>query len=257
MAALKIFDPELIERFGEAKQRTRIERELSLRGEHHKHLVEIYDGGHCPSSGYYYVVMSYIAAPNLASVIGDIPRDRVWPIIAQIAAACKFLETKRIAHRDVKPENIVISRDFEDATLLDLGVIRPFGEAGLTDEDQRVFIGTLRYASPEFLWRTEEDTEEGWRALTFYQIGAVLHDLIMRTRIFNEFWSPTPAWPKQLNTKFRMSGSSEVVPRIGSISQELPYQRPCTSLEIRRLREDFEVKTSHDLSPLDAKDRIP
>jgi hypothetical protein len=68
--------------------------------------------------------------------------------------------------------------------VMDFGVIRPVGEPGITDGDQRPFIGTLQYSSPEFLFRTEADTPEGWRALTFYQLGAVLHDLIMRQRIF-------------------------------------------------------------------------
>jgi hypothetical protein len=67
---------------------------------------------------------------------------------------------------------VAISHDFEHCTLLDLGVIRPVGIAEITDERQRHFIGTLRYSPPELLIREEQDTPEGWRAITFYQLGA-------------------------------------------------------------------------------------
>lgn len=189
-AALKVFDPELVERFGKATQLGRIDRERSLIGEHHPNLVQIYDGGECRTSGYLFVAMEFIDAPNLAESITLVPRDKIASILHQIASAAQFLEDKQLAHRDIKPENIAIFPDFLRAVLLDLGVLRPFGDPNLTDEDERVFVGTLRYSSPEFLLRTELDSIEGWRALTFYQLGAVLHDMIMRLPLFKEFSEP-------------------------------------------------------------------
>jgi serine/threonine protein kinase len=174
--ALKVFDPELVERFGKATQLGRIARERGLIGECHPNLVQIFDGGECYDSGYLYVAMELIEAPNLGSILSLVPRDKIAPIVQQVAAAARFLEDKNIAHRDIKPENIAVFSDFSRAVLLDLGVLRPFGDPGLTDENARVFIGTLRYSSPEFLKRTEKDTLEGWRAITFYQLGAVLHE---------------------------------------------------------------------------------
>ena len=86
----------------------------------------------------------------------------------------------------------MISGDFSKAILLDLGVLLPIGAESLTDVDQRQFIGTLRYSSPEFLFRQEENTIEGWRAVTFYQLGAVLHDLLMKKVLFEDFTDPFP-----------------------------------------------------------------
>jgi len=189
-AAVKIFDPELIERLGKPMQLARIARECALAEGGHPHLVRIYDGGECVSTGRLYVAMELIDAPNLGSVLSSVPRERIAPIVKQIASAAHFLESKELAHRDIKPDNIAISKDYLKATLLDLGVLRPFGSAGLTDEDARVFIGTLRYSSPEFLLREEVDSIEGWRAITFYQLGAVLHDMIMRRPLFEEYSDP-------------------------------------------------------------------
>jgi serine/threonine protein kinase len=189
-SALKIFDPELVERFGREIQLARINRERNLIGERHPHLVQILDGGECSATQHLFVAMEYIDAPNLGASLTLVPRDKISTIIHQVASAARFLEEKNLAHRDIKPENIAILPDFSRAVLLDLGVLRPIGDSDLTDDDAKVFIGTLRYSSPEFLTRSERDTVEGWRALTFYQLGAVLHDLIMRRVLFQEFSDP-------------------------------------------------------------------
>jgi serine/threonine protein kinase len=189
-AAIKIFHPELIERYGEERQIGRITRECSLIGKKHPHLVEIYDGGKCSATGNLFVVMELVSERNIKQELDRIPYESTWPIIQQLASAAMFLEEHGLVHRDIKPENISISNDLANIKLLDLGVLRPFGESDLTDVDERPFIGTLRYSSPEFLQRKESPTLEGWRALTIYQIGAVLHDLLMKKEIFREYSSP-------------------------------------------------------------------
>lgn len=188
--AIKVFHPELVERYGRATQHARILREKNLVGAKHPNLVQIFDGGECPSTGHLYVVMERLPASNMHDLLGKIPAHAVPLLIAQVASAARFLEDRGLAHRDIKPENIAVSDDFSSATLLDLGVLRPIGLSDLTDIDQRSFIGTLRYSSPEFLQREEEDTLEGWRAVNFYQLGAVLHDLLMGRVLFQEDSEP-------------------------------------------------------------------
>jgi serine/threonine protein kinase len=189
-SAIKIFDPELIERFGKETQLKRIQRELSLKGNDHENLVQILDGGECSSTGHFFVAMSYLPMPSLKSALPSIPRSQIRCIISQIAGAAQHLELLGLCHRDIKPANIAISADFDKSILLDLGVLRPIGISDLTDERSRPFIGTLRYSSPEFLMRMEKDTIEGWRAVTFYQLGALLHDLIMKKPLFDEYSEP-------------------------------------------------------------------
>ena len=189
--ALKIFDPELVESFGKTTQLQRIEREKSLIGVKNPYLVQIKGGGECKQTGYLYVVMEYLPYKNLAQKLDCIPRNLISQIIGQIASSSKFLEDRGLAHRDIKPENIAISDDFQRAVLLDLGVLHPVGLSTLTDHDeQRAFLGTLQYSPPELLYRDEENTPEAWRAISFYQLGAVLHDLIMKSPIFHSYRQP-------------------------------------------------------------------
>ena len=188
-AAIKVFDPEIVYRYGRDAQRKRIERERSLIGKSHPNLVSVYDGGE--QEDFLFVVMEHFDGKNLAEVLLDIPPSEVRSLISQIASAAKFLEEASFAHRDIKPENIGVSPDMQSAKLLDFGVLRPFDLTNVTDEgDQRYFTGTLQYSPPELLFREEEQSIEAWRAITFYQLGAVLHDLLMRKQLFDEYKNP-------------------------------------------------------------------
>jgi serine/threonine protein kinase len=189
--AVKIFDTELIARYGDATQFARIEREQELVGKWHPNLVEIVGGGFDEITENHFLVMKYLKGPNLKECLQEIPVENIPDLISQLASAAKFLEDLGYVHRDIKPENIAILDNYKRAVLLDLGVIRPLSGSDITDDQGiQAFIGTLQYSSPEFLLRKEEQNTEGYRALTFYQLGAVLHDLIMRKQLFSELSEP-------------------------------------------------------------------
>lgn len=189
--ALKIFDDELIERYGDEVQLKRIERELWLVDKSHPNMVKILEGGVDPISNNHYMAMEFLDGPNLKACLARVAVENIPSLIQQLASAAQFLENHNLVHRDIKPENIVLVENYSKLILLDFGVLRPIGEAGLTDlPTLRSFVGTLQYSSPEFLLRKEDDSLEGWRALTIYQIGGVLHDLIMRRPLFADFTDP-------------------------------------------------------------------
>jgi serine/threonine protein kinase len=189
--AIKIFEKEFLDDKDIEELKIRLDRQLELIGKFHENLIKIFAGGYCSESKCYYLIMEFLDAPPLSKLIKDLPRERIGPLISQIALAARFMEEQNLVHRDIKPENIAICPDFSKAMLLDLGVIRPLEKDEITDTTNSTrFVGTLRYSSPEFLLRQEEHTVEGWRALTFYQLGAVLHDMIMRYPIFEGHTQP-------------------------------------------------------------------
>ncbi|MBR1271836.1 protein kinase [Bradyrhizobium sp. AUGA SZCCT0222] len=194
LVAVKIFDDEIIQRFGDKTQLGRIERELTLVGKSHPNMVRLLGGGVDANSKNHYIVMEFLDGLSLSKCLDQVPEANIPKLIEQLVSACEFLESLNLAHRDIKPANIVLLEDLSRLVLLDFGVLKPIGEVGLTDVDgQRVFVGTLQYSSPEFLLRDEADDAAGWRALSIYQAGAVLHDLIMRRPIFDEFVNPYAA----------------------------------------------------------------
>jgi serine/threonine-protein kinase len=255
---LKVFDRELIERFGEEAQAERVRRELTLVGKSHPNLVKIFDGGKCPQHDVFYIVMEYIDAAPLSDMISQIPRQSIWEIIGQVASAAQFLEELQLCHRDIKPSNIAVSSDFKSAYLLDLGVLRPFGTEvwkPVTDEDQVSFVGTLQYSSPEALFREEEDSLEGWRALSFYQLGAVLHDLIMKTPIFQAFASPYPRLVEAIKAEIPVVQASDVVPELVLLARSCLTKAPDLRLSLVKWN-DFQPREPDMRASVDAKERM-
>ena len=158
---------------------------MTLRGHLHPYLIQILDGGECADTDHLFLVTELLEGwSNLADCLEAVPTSSVPVLLEQVASAAKFLCDSKLVHRDIKPANIVVNPGFEKAVLLDLGVMRPLDADKMTGEDE--FVGTLQYAPPEFLFGEEENTAEGARALTFYQLGAVLHDLLVREPLFAE-----------------------------------------------------------------------
>lgn len=188
--ALKVFDNELVERFGHEIQTKRIEQEIALKNHDIKNLVKIHEGGSTTVEGstYYYIIMDFIDGMNLKDFITTQTYDEsfVKNVLKTLYQTTEDLISKKnIAHRDIKPENIMVDNK-GDVILMDLGVLKLIGATSFSDEEEKQFVGTLRYAPPEFLIRKEDDNESGWRAVNLYQIGAVSHDLIMKKELFEE-----------------------------------------------------------------------
>ena len=250
VAAIKIFDPELVERVGEGKQLARINAELKLVGHSHDHLVRIFDGGKCADTGYCFIAMERLHLPALSTRIADFPVEHVRPLIAQIASAARYVESLGLVHRDIKPDNIVVSDDLSRAVLLDFGVIRPV-ESGSEDErgSGQHFLATARYSSPEYLMREEEDSEDAWRALTFYQLGGVLHDMIMHKQLFVEYFPPPARLSEAVRSKVPILNARGVPPDLLLLARNCLQKDWRIRLELVRW-EDFssEPPKEFDLS---------
>ncbi len=254
--AIKIYDPAMVKQFGIEEVDERIKRQLALVGKKHENLVGIYDGGYCENSKYFYLVMEIINAKNLGEIIDKLPCERIGPLIAQVASAALFLEEMQLAHRDIKPDNIAVTDDFSKAVLLDLGVIRPVGKGNFTNgTDTLPFLGTTRYSSPEYLLRKEEDSIEGWRALTFYQLGAVLHDMIMKYPIFKEESEPYARLVQAVCNEIPRVRSADVDPEIVSLAEHCLMKKPEWRVKLVNWNDfEFSKKNLKDLG--DVKKRI-
>lgn len=210
LAAVKLFFPESLEKNGRAEAKERLELQLGLMGKkHHPNLVEIYGGGECPEHETLFLAMELIPGNSLDKLVGSIPREKIPSLLRQLSSAVRYLEESLgLYHRDIKPANIVVSDDLQTLTLLDLGVVYRLPEE---DDGGRLsgaeFVATLRYSPPEFVWRTEDGGEDGaWRAVSFYQIGATLYDMLAgkplfdgedqpRARLYDCVRDKTPAVP--------------------------------------------------------------
>ena len=186
LRALKIYDQKFSSgELGEIEE-ARLERQLDLRGHDCQSLVQVYEGGRIQDR--LYLLMSRAPGTELEKCLRDVPRDKIRSILHQVAEACIFLQSRELCHRDVKAANIFVSEDFGNSTLLDISVIRnvhdPIG-VGTDHEGQLPVVATARYSPPEYLFRLVDPSEQTWQALTVYQLGALLQDLIMRKPLFS------------------------------------------------------------------------
>ena len=185
--ALKIYHPRFFEGEQAKVEKRRLLDQMSLRCHGHPNLIEFYDAGEINETCF--LLMEFLPWKSLGQRIKSIDRSHLPGIISKIAAAAEYLETRDFAHRDIKPANIMISDDCQGVKLLDLGVIRQISADDRSDGTDHgyalPFVATAQYSSPAYLFRTGHPTPDMWKALTFYQLGAVLHDLLMGYPLFD------------------------------------------------------------------------
>lgn len=197
-SALKAFNPHFFSGAGGDAERHRLDVQKRLIGHGCASLVQTYQV--MEAEGTAFVEMEYIEWPQLTKKLAEVPDSAVVPLISQLVEAVRFLDSLNIVHRDIKPENIHVSTDFKHLKLLDLGVVREFDSLDARDScvtdhsNQRPFLATAQYSSPEYLFRLDEPTVKLWRGLNIYQVGAVLHDLIKKEPLFKHEMSLGNRW---------------------------------------------------------------
>ncbi|QKK22796.1 protein kinase domain-containing protein [Rhizobium hidalgonense] len=186
LLALKVLDKEFSVGERGAETEKRIAKQVEVIGDHDcPFLVKIYDGGRFEDR--LYILMNKAEGSELASCLPLVPRNNIATIIDQVAQACIFLRGRGLCHRDIKSANIFVSDDFSHATLLDVSVAReihdPMG-LGTDHGNQLPVVATSRYSPPEYLFRLLPASPELWHAVDIYQLGGLIHDLVMRSEMF-------------------------------------------------------------------------
>ena len=132
-------------------------------GLNNPHVVPIHDFGEI--DGRLFVDMRLIEGEDLGTLLssGPLPPQRAIKIIEQIALALFAAHRIGLVHRDVKPSNILVTED-DFAYLIDFGIARAAGEAGLTETGAAV--GTWAYMAPERFAEGTADARADVYALT-------------------------------------------------------------------------------------------
>jgi WD40 repeat protein/serine/threonine protein kinase len=110
-------------------------------------------------------------------------------LMIQVAEAAHALHEAGILHRDIKPGNILVTHDGQQAILMDLGLAQLADDVEGRLTRTRQFVGTLRYASPQqvlAVGRLDRRTD-------VYSLGATLWELLALQPIFDATEeTPTP-----------------------------------------------------------------
>ena len=147
----------------------------------HPHICQVYDVEEI--EGHHFIVMQYVEGETLASLMrrGWVSLPRVAELARQIAGALAYAHARGVIHRDVKPQNIMVTPDGQ-AKVLDFGLamfVRPNRDEALGGEDPGQtlnlggVVGTPAYMSPEQARGEELDFRSD-----IFSFGVVLYEML-------------------------------------------------------------------------------
>ncbi len=136
----------------------------------HPNVAAVYDFGETPN-GLVYIAMEYVPGEPLSDVLeeeGALNPARVADIIAQAADALSAAHGLGILHRDLKPDNIMLTSTrwgTDLVKLVDFGISRAMASATQQFTSTGIIVGTPDYMSPEQLTGDNLDTRSDLYAL--------------------------------------------------------------------------------------------
>ena len=156
----------------------RFDREIKILARlRHPFVLPLHDSGE--AAGSLYFVMPYVEGESLRARIArehTLPLGDVVAIVRQIADALDYANSEGVVHRDVKPENILLSRHGH-AMLADFGIARGAllsGAAATGLTQSGMTIGTVDYMSPE---QALGDNDIDGRS-DVYSLGCVVYEAL-------------------------------------------------------------------------------
>jgi serine/threonine-protein kinase len=152
----------------------------------HPNIVVVYDYGEAPD-GSLFMVMEYLDGVTLLDALregGRLHPARAFQVTAEICRALRAAHRQGVAHRDLKPGNIMLLANREDASrdivkVLDFGLVKVFQEQqdlslerDLTHAE--MILGSPRYMAPEQIQCEHTDAR-----VDVYSLGVLLFSMVV------------------------------------------------------------------------------
>ena len=214
----------------------------------HPNIVTIHDAGE--AEGVPFIVMELVEGESLRSLRPE-ALPEILAIAWQVCAALEHAHGVGIIHRDVKPENILITRQ-RAAKLMDFGLARSAEGPRLTEAE--ALSGTFSYLAPEVLLGQPASAQSD-----LYALGVMLYELTTGKPPFSgAYLAAVIAQHLSAPVIPPSAHRAEIPPALDALIVQLlskqPEERPASAAEVRARLEHL---TPSGTAPLPADDASP
>jgi eukaryotic-like serine/threonine-protein kinase len=204
--ALKVLLPELAASLGA----NRFQREIRLVARlQHPHILAVHDSGE--TSGRLWFTMPYVDGESLRDRLrreGRLSVGEALRITRDAAEALQYAHEQGVIHRDVKPENLLLTRDGNT-------LVADFGIARAADGDENITKGDATMGTPAYMSPEQADGAMAVDARTdIYSLAAVLYEML----------AGAPPYPGTTAMSVIAKWLSEPVPSARAARPEVPEE---------------------------------
>jgi len=146
----------------------------------HPNVIHVHDVS--KANGRHYFSMEFIDGSSVKEMLriqGRVKLEQALDIVVQTAKALEFAHENQIVHRDIKPDNIMLTKDGV-VKIADLGIAKTFEETGPAAKQNRRVMGTPHYMAPEQALGKDID-----HRVDVYALGATLYHMLTGTTPFS------------------------------------------------------------------------
>jgi serine/threonine protein kinase len=175
VVAVKMIHPDLVDNQDLIK---RFYKEAKTQAQlNHQNIVTVYD--FLEIGGNYFIIMEYVHGVSVGKIVSE--QGPFEPYIAlsifrQILTGIGYAHLKKVIHRDIKPNNFILTPS--NVKITDFGIAQIIGDTGLAATE--AVFGTPRYMSPEQILGEKID-----HRTDIYSLGVTLYEMLTGRVPFN------------------------------------------------------------------------
>jgi len=162
----------------------------------HPNIVQVYDFAYDQEQGIYYMVMEFIDGPSLKVRLEELvqhnermPLKEAARIVSAVAEALDYAHQRGMVHRDVKPANILLTKEESKPLLADFGLVKDLKDPEKLTKTGA--MGSFTYMAPEQMRGEVIDPRAD-----IYALGTVLYEMVTRRLpfepVFKKLQEPPP-----------------------------------------------------------------
>ncbi|OQR97983.1 mitogen-activated protein kinase kinase kinase [Thraustotheca clavata] len=194
----------------------------------HKHIIQYFGVKEKKRKHVVQLAMEFMPGGSLSAYIravgGALTIERTKQYTWQLLSALQYLHEHRLAHRDIKSANVLLSMDQSQLKLADFGALKEIGSVSVVGG----LKGTPHWMAPEVI--KEQQTSDGWIKADIWSLGCTVLEMLTGKTPWQQFSNPLTAMYKIVSSEsipeVPLDLPSDAIEFLHSCFQREPNKRP-------------------------------